>query len=271
MSTPERRIMLAQEMRASKDSGDKIIEGLAARYGVLSDPISVPNSRVKFRERIQKGAFAKAVNGKQDVVMLINHDPNQLLGRTASKTLTLRDTDAGLRFHCVLPNTSYANDLHESVKRGDVNGCSFAFTLGERDHKCDEMDEDDFDENGEEREGMNASCYDNFYDPKQLPALVAGGRSQARKKPMLVRTISNVTRLLDVSCVTSPAYPRGTSVSARSKSFGDSEINLPKKWNPTPGDWQGLAEYATKMAAKKIEESEQTGRRKNLLTQISNL
>ena len=31
-----------------------------------------------------------------------------------------------------MPNTQIGRDVYESVKRGDLNGCSFAFELGER-------------------------------------------------------------------------------------------------------------------------------------------
>lgn len=52
-----------------------------------------------------------------------------VLGRTSSQTLELEVDDVGLHFRCQLPNTSYANDLYESIKRGDINECSFGFAV----------------------------------------------------------------------------------------------------------------------------------------------
>ena len=52
-----------------------------------------------------------------------------VLGRTASQTLELTVDDVGLHFRCQLPNTSYANDLYESINRGDINECSFGFVV----------------------------------------------------------------------------------------------------------------------------------------------
>ncbi len=115
MPNVERRISAIQfEFRASKDG--KSIEGFAATYGKLSSPIGSARGAGTYRERIQRGAFANAVNSKQDVVMLKNHDVNQVLGRTTAGTLRLADTCKGLRFHCDLPNTNSANELHESIR-----------------------------------------------------------------------------------------------------------------------------------------------------------
>jgi uncharacterized protein len=184
----ERRITeIKFDLRADTGGSDKpkVIGGIAASYNTLSQLLPSRDGRTAFRERILPGAFKNCIN--QDVVCLQDHDPSKVLGRTKSGTLALRETDKGLGFVCFLPNTQTANDLHESVKRGDVNSCSFAFDLDEkRDCSYDEMDEDDVD-----------------------PRLDKRGK-------VLVRTIRNFARLHDVSVVTFPAYSNGTSVSARS-------------------------------------------------------
>jgi HK97 family phage prohead protease len=63
--------------------------------------------------------------------MLVNHDRNQVLGRTASGTLGLLADKKGLKFRCVLPDTQLARDVHTLVKRGDMSGCSFAFSTND--------------------------------------------------------------------------------------------------------------------------------------------
>jgi HK97 family phage prohead protease len=80
-----------------------------------------------FRERIEPGAFDQTLGA--DVRALVNHDPNLILGRTLSGTLRLSSDDHGLRYEVDPPQTSYASDLLESVRRGDVTQSSFAFRV----------------------------------------------------------------------------------------------------------------------------------------------
>lgn len=60
---------------------------------------------------------------------LYNHDPNYVLGRTSAGTLTLREDEKGLYFDVRAPDTQWGRDLYASVKRGDVNQCSFGFQV----------------------------------------------------------------------------------------------------------------------------------------------
>jgi HK97 family phage prohead protease len=83
-----------------------------------------------FREQIAPGAFSQAVKD-DDVRALFNHDPNYVLGRTTNKTLTLREDRRGLFYDVELPDTQAANDVRTLVKRGDVTGSSFGFTVTE--------------------------------------------------------------------------------------------------------------------------------------------
>ena len=83
----------------------------------------------KYYERIQPGAFDRALAEGQDVRALFNHDQNLVLGRTVSGTLRLRADSVGLKYEVDLPNTQTARDLAESIKRGDVSGSSFAFSV----------------------------------------------------------------------------------------------------------------------------------------------
>lgn len=62
---------------------------------------------------------------------LIDHNSSYVLGRTVADTLKLEVDDVGLRFRCELPNTSYARDLYENIKLGNINQCSFGFTIEE--------------------------------------------------------------------------------------------------------------------------------------------
>jgi len=66
-----------------------------------------------------------------DVRAYLNHDENLLLGRVSSGTLRIGTDKRGLFYEVDLPNTTYANDLVELMKRGDINQSSFAFLIGE--------------------------------------------------------------------------------------------------------------------------------------------
>lgn len=81
----------------------------------------------QFRETIAPGAFAGSMSG--DVLALRDHDNSKLLGRTASGTLSLSDTPEGLGFTLELPGTQLGDDTLELVRRGDLRGCSFGFSV----------------------------------------------------------------------------------------------------------------------------------------------
>lgn len=112
------------ELRAGNRGGSPVLRGVAAVFNSMSDDLG------GFRECIAPGAFRLAI-ASSDVRALVNHDPNLVLGRTASGTLKLEETDEGLEFEVELPDTTYARDLMACMQRGDINQCSFAFSVGE--------------------------------------------------------------------------------------------------------------------------------------------
>lgn len=80
------------------------------------------------REIIRPGAFKSAIDGGQDVRMLVDHNPSAILGRTKAGTLVLSEDAKGLFFTCTLPDTSVAEDIAENIRVGNISNCSFAFT-----------------------------------------------------------------------------------------------------------------------------------------------
>ena len=97
------------------------IRGYAAVYNSDSEWMG------GFYEQIATGAFDDVLDN--DTRAYFNHDENLLLGRVSSGTLRLGTDARGLYYEVDLPNTSYANDLVELMKRGDVNQSSFAFLI----------------------------------------------------------------------------------------------------------------------------------------------
>jgi HK97 family phage prohead protease len=83
-----------------------------------------------FREMVAPGAFANSIKVKDDVRALFNHDPNFVLGRTKSGTLSLREDDKGLWMEVTPPDTQIVRDLVlEPIRRGDISQQSFGFEV----------------------------------------------------------------------------------------------------------------------------------------------
>jgi uncharacterized protein len=116
----ELRYLTLQDVEIRSEDNKKTLRGYAAVY-------NSPSKDLGFIEVLAPGAFSDTVN--QDVRALINHDSNLVLGRTKSGTLRLEDDEIGLRFEVDLPDTQYARDLAVSIERGDVNQCSFGFSV----------------------------------------------------------------------------------------------------------------------------------------------
>lgn len=80
-----------------------------------------------FTEVVRPGAFADSLAG--DVLALVDHDTSRLLARTRSGTLRLAEDRRGLHFELDCPDTSLGRDVLALAERGDLGGCSFAFTV----------------------------------------------------------------------------------------------------------------------------------------------
>ena len=166
----ETRILEAADLRVETGGDCPVVEGYAALYNVRSQNLG------GFVEYIEPGAFKRALSESHDVRALIDHDSSKVLGRTRSGTLELTSDERGLRIRCPLPNTSYARDLAESMRRGDVSQMSFAFR----------------------------PTGDSKFD----------GHEVVEGRKLAVHRVRDCD-LLDVSIVTYPAYPQ-TEASVRS-------------------------------------------------------
>jgi len=157
----------AVELRAEGDGGVRKVRGYAAVFGKRSSNLGFGN--YEFYEIIERGAFDDAL--KDDVRALFNHDPNLILARSKAGegTLAIGADDTGLWYEFTPPDTNAGRDLVESLKRGDVDQSSFAFSLVKSGQTWEET-----------REG---------------------------EKTVVIRTIKKIQRLYDVSPVTYPAYP----------------------------------------------------------------
>jgi len=123
-------------------STESIIEERAEGKGLKLSGVAIPydtwSDGLNFREKFSSGAFNESLRKGDNIFSFWNHNRDHVLGRTSNKTLRIEDSDKALRYEVDLPSTTYAKDLHELVKRGDVAGTSIGFRTVE-----DEWGEDE--------------------------------------------------------------------------------------------------------------------------------
>jgi HK97 family phage prohead protease len=114
----EKRTAFA-ELRATK--GNTIVGKIP--YESLSEDMG-------YFEKLMPGCFTSAISKAKNIYSLWSHDNSKPLGNTTAGTLELRDTLSGLEV-TIKPDTnvSWGQDALRAVKRGDVRGLSFGFTM----------------------------------------------------------------------------------------------------------------------------------------------
>ena len=168
-----RRLPLADagvQVRADGAEGVARFSGYAS---VFNSRTAIGNPlRWGFYEEIAPGAFSKTLT-EGDARMLIDHDSYYVVSRSSAGTLTLSEDERGLAVDSALDTElSYVRDLQANLRNGNVSGMSFGFYVIK-------------DEWNQERVDIEGA------DPVEVD----------------VRIIREV-RLIEVSAVTFPAYPR---------------------------------------------------------------
>jgi HK97 family phage prohead protease len=121
----ERRYTWAEapELRVHEEVGKIVVRGYAAVFGSPSQPMPFGT------EVVMRGAFAKALRSRQDVVALYNHDADHVLGRRSAGTLKLKEDDYGLSYRAELGDTQLDDFIASRIERRDITGSSFSFTV----------------------------------------------------------------------------------------------------------------------------------------------
>jgi HK97 family phage major capsid protein len=120
VSEQQTRTLDVNELRTE----GRTLYGLAAPYNSPSKDLG------GFTEIIASGAFTDVLRADPDVHLVLNHDVKQVLARTKSGTLRLEETERGLEFNADLPDSPLGQNVRESIRRGDIDGASFRFTIG---------------------------------------------------------------------------------------------------------------------------------------------
>lgn len=139
MEKTETREMITQGIEIREDdNGTRTLTGYAVKWEKKS---VVMGYYRKFREQFKQGAFTESLQ-KDDQRFLWSHDTSKVLGRTKNTTLRLVEDSIGLRFELDLPKTTLGNDTYESIKRGDIDGVSFGFSILPGGEEIEEPDDD---------------------------------------------------------------------------------------------------------------------------------
>ena len=126
LSKMETRIVEVDEFEVRETAEGMHLEGYAALFNSRSENLG------GFTETIQPGAFRSSLRARNDIKFLWNHDTGAVLGSTRAGTLVLTEDERGLRVTADIANTSHGRDAAELVRRGDVTGFSFGFSMPAR-------------------------------------------------------------------------------------------------------------------------------------------
>lgn len=126
LSTPN---MLHVREAAEGEAPSRTITGYAILFNTPSEPLWSDDDS-EAREMIAPGAVSQEFLDSQDIKMTMFHDNHLLLARSdkGEGTLTYSIDDKGVAFEFDAPNTVDGDKALELVRRGDIKGCSFAFS-----------------------------------------------------------------------------------------------------------------------------------------------
>lgn len=182
---------------AEGDAPSRTITGYAILFNTPSAPLwSDEDSEA--REVIAPEAITKELLDGCDIKFTMYHDRQLILGRSNKGAGTLKYfvDEKGVGFTLDLPESPNGDEALSAVKRGDISGCSFAFTT-------------------------------RYWDSDfvERSAKVVNGASQ------ITYTVKVVTGVYDFTLAADPAYP-DTSVEAREFTAGLREVDLCRREEP---------------------------------------
>lgn len=195
---------------AEGDAPSRTITGYAIRFNEPSLPLWTDGDS-EACEVIAPEAVTRELLDGADIKMTMFHDNHLLLARSNKGAGTLRYDvdDQGVRFEFDAPHTADGDKALELVRRGDIAGCSFAFST---------------------------YYYDRDY--VERTSQVSGGVNH------ITYTVRAITGIYDFTLTDAPAYPV-TSVEARELAAGLRAAEKPTPAAP-PADIALLREAAAK-------------------------
>lgn len=155
------------------EAASRTITGYAILFGVPSEPLYAYDDE-EAREVIAPGAVTKELLDGCDIKMTMFHDRQLILARSknGAGTLSYGVDDKGVYFEFEAPNTVDGDKALELVRRGDISGCSFAFST-------------------------------HYYDS----AYVSRDVQRVDGKTVITYTVNVITGIYDFTLAADPAYP----------------------------------------------------------------
>lgn len=145
-STLVRRTLVtpASELRVRETGADgaatdgRTITGYAILFNTPSAPLWTDDNGADVREVIAPEAVTRELLDESDIKFTMYHDRQLLLGRSCrgKGTLSYFIDERGVGFDLSLPCSPNGDEALELVRRGDIAGCSFAFTTRYWDSDC---------------------------------------------------------------------------------------------------------------------------------------
>lgn len=117
------------EIRANEPAADGEALILSGRPVVYGTPTRINDISGSYIEIIERGALDGA--DLHDVRLLVGHDASRIPLARTPKTMSLQVDAEGLTIRAILPDTEAGKAAYEAVKRGDLRGMSYAFTVPE--------------------------------------------------------------------------------------------------------------------------------------------
>ncbi len=198
-NTEVRRTLLtgAAELQVREVAEGEAPSRTITGYAILFERPSAPlwsDDDSEAREVIAAEAITKEILDGCDIKFTMFHDRQLILARSKSGNGTLSYTvdEKGVKFEFDAPNTADGDKALELVRRGDLSGCSFAFST-------------------------------RYWDSDfvERTAKVVNGCSQ------ITYRVKAITGIYDFTLAADPAYP-DTSVEAREFATGLREDMTPK-------------------------------------------
>lgn len=155
------------------ESESRIITGYAILFNTPSVSLYDYDDE-EGREIIAPGAVTKELLDGCDIKMTMFHDRQLILARSknGAGTLSYSVDDKGVAFEFEAPNTADGDKALELVRRGDISGCSFAFST-------------------------------HYYDG----AFVSRSVEKVGGKTIVTYTVNVITGIYDFTLAADPAYP----------------------------------------------------------------
>lgn len=155
------------------EAESRTITGYAILFDVPSAPLYDYDDE-EAREVIAPGAVTKELLDGCDIKFTMFHDRQLMLARSKNGvgTLSYSVDDKGVYFEFDAPNTTDGDKALELVRRGDISGCSFAFTT-------------------------------HYYDS----AYVARDVQRVDGKTIITYTVNVITGIYDFTLAADPVYP----------------------------------------------------------------